>query len=207
MRKQMKGEGRRANGGIGALVAEVAALRRRTDASDMKLGGPATPQQIKNAERKARTRFPRSYAAFLARHNGWLGFWPDWSLLGVSGKLTEEMRQDVEQSLALARDAVENDAALDDRDPADAWSELEKKERRNPRVIHPLRHLVFGTDFNAGLLLFDGNRVHRGEPEVVAVRNGQFEQRWKSFEQLLRAAIADLKKQAPAGTPRHRISR
>jgi hypothetical protein len=163
----------------------------------MKLGPPATPAQIATGERRAKMKFPRSYRTFLAMHNGWLGFWPDWSLLGVSGRITDEMRRDVRQSLQLAKDAIDNDAEMDDREPAEAWAALERDERRSPNVIHPLRHPVLGTDFNVGLLLFDRNRVGNGEPQVAAVRNGHLEQRWRSFEHLLAAARDDLRTAGP----------
>ena len=168
----------------------------------MKLGPPARGEDIAAAERKNAFVFPPSYRAFLALHNGWLHFWPDWSLLGVSGNLTGAMRRDVRDSLRLAKDAVETDAEMDDKDPAAAWAELERQERRSPKVIHPLRHPVVGTSFNGGLLLFDRNRAHGGEPEVVAVRNGQLEGRWGSFLQLLRDARDDLRREGQAAAPR-----
>jgi len=184
---------------IPALVSEIVELRRRAGATDMQLGTPATPARIRAAEQKRHTRFPPSYRQFLKLHNGWIGFWPDWSLLGVGGKITDEMRRDVRESLELAKSAVENDAEMDDRDPREAWRELEQQERRRRNVVHPLKHPVLGTNFNGGLLLFDRNRIWNREPEVVAIQNGQFQERWKNFESLLRAARADLRAEAAPG--------
>ncbi len=186
---------------IRKLVTEILELRYSVGASGMQLGGPATQVQIASAERRAKMKFPRSYRTYLAMHNGWLGFWPDWSLLGVSGRITDEMRRDVSQSLQLAKHAIDNDAEIDDREPSEAWAALERAERRTPNVIHPLRHLVLGTDFNGGLLLFDRNRLRSGEPQVVAIHNGHLEQRWRSFEHLLAAARDDLRKSVSRTQP------
>jgi SMI1 / KNR4 family (SUKH-1)/WD domain, G-beta repeat len=186
---------------IRKLVTEIVELRDSVGASEMELGVPATQAQIASAERRAKMKFPRSYRTYLAMHNGWLGFWPDWSLLGVSGRITDEMRRDVNQSLQLAKHAIDNDAEMNDLEPSKAWAALERDERRSPNVIHPLRHPVLGTDFNGGLLLFDRNRLRGGEPQVVAIHNGLLEQRWSSFEQLLAAARDDLRRAGSKSRP------
>lgn len=148
---------------------------------------------IKAAERKSGTEFPPSYRLFLRLQNGWRRFGLGWSLLGTPCQATRDIRADVEHTLKqLPTVATDEEAKSISRD-----------SKRDPRVILPTEHLVFGTDFNGGLLVFDGNRRSKaGEAQVVSVRYGtHVENRWKDFEHFLRHVIATVEKRVAKMRP------
>jgi predicted DNA-binding WGR domain protein len=191
--------GDRSRGGesrkVAALVDEIVDLSRQLDGDDVQVGDPVPSKALAKAVGRGGHVFPPSYRAFLERHNGALNLSTGQSLVGVSGPITKEIKDDIRHSLIVARKAVAHDAETAGDTVDGALAKLEDRERRSRSVIQPLRHPVFGTDFNGGVLLFDQAHQNRGEPEVVAVRNGELLERWKSFTHWLEAAVRDLKRQ------------
>ena len=173
------------------LVAELDGMRRRLmelrgknpgDRARYILHPPAGDAEIDAEERRTGFPYPPSYRAFLKLHNGWLGFWPDWSLVGVARKDTSAMHKDVKNTCSL----LSTVATREQRD------KLPEEEKTDPRTILITNHAVLATDFNGSVLLFDRNRVKAGEPEVAWVHYVMHvERRWPDFEALLNDAIAD----------------
>ena len=184
------------------LIEEQASLERERYAlnswdSDMKLGRPADDSAIKKAEAKLGFRFPPSFRAYLRQHNGWMGFWPDWSLLGVSGTLTEKMLKNARESVKGGVDMIEHDAYLDKEEPEARLAELRESQRTDPDVIYAPDHPLIGTDFNGSVLVFDRFRCDEdGECEVVAVDHlGEVQSRWDSFVALLEDAASETREE------------
>ena len=71
-------------------------------------------------------------------------------------------------------------------------AKLAQKQNKDPKLILPTDHTVFGTDFNGGLLMFDTNRVSAAkEPQVASVDSLiHVVQRWDSFEAFVKDAAA-----------------
>lgn len=177
---------------IEALTTELDGLRRKLielkgkDPDDKKrycLYPPVESKAISLAEKKAGFEYAPSYRLFLQVHNGWLGFWPDWSLVGIPRKQNAEMHDDVKNTISLlpaTTDKARREALVDE-------------EKNDPREILVTNHPVLGTDFNGSLLVFDRNRVNKdGEPEVAWVHYGTVvERRWPELGSLLGDAIKD----------------
>jgi hypothetical protein len=153
---------------------------------DYKLFAPADPVDIQKAETDMPIKYPSSYRTFLELHNGWHGFWPDWSLVGIPRKDNRFMHREIKDTFKLIPVVADNEAR----------QQLVLREKSDPKVILPTNHLVMGIDFNGSLLLFDSNRVaDDGEAEIAWVHYGaHVERRWKNFVDLLKDAIADTKR-------------
>jgi hypothetical protein len=139
---------------------------------------PATAAMIKAGEKYWGLPYPPSYRSFLQRANGWLRFGGGWSLVGTPGPASKDEFAWVKKSLAQVKVVA----------TAEEQTKLAEREKRNPREILPMGHIVIGTDYNFGLLLFDRHRVSRsGEPEVVRTRYAiHVDKRWKNFEAFLK---------------------
>jgi hypothetical protein len=123
-----------------SLRREVMKLRKQ-DPEDLQkyhLYNPAEDAEIERFERATHTKYPESYRQFLTVHNGWLGFWPDWSLMGVQREENKLMFEDVKLNFDLLPDVV----------GANELEALSEKEKDDPKVIRLDRHIVIGTDFN-----------------------------------------------------------
>src|SRR6476469_5995250 len=138
-------------GRIAGLVSELDDLRRRLmqargkdprDKSRYLMNPPATDADIDTEERRTGFAYPPSYRAFLKLHNGWLGFWPDWRLVGVQRKDTAAMHKDVKNTFSL----LSTVATREQRE------KLPEEEKKDPRTILITNHPVLGTDFNGSLL-------------------------------------------------------
>src|SRR5262249_17039668 len=71
------------------------------DAEKYWLYPPVEAQAIARAEEKSGLEYPASYRSFLQRHNGWLGFWPGWSLVGIETESNAKMHKDVSATKEL----------------------------------------------------------------------------------------------------------
>jgi cell wall assembly regulator SMI1 len=177
---------------VAALVTKLRSLREKHIqldrwGADMKLAPPAPWKDIIKLEKTFGFEFPPSYRAFLQLHNGWYKFWPDWSLIGVSGPLTEKMLTDARRTMKSYHNVVH-------RDGDEKISELMKLECRNRNVIYPPHHPVMATDFNGGVMVFDRNRRHpNGEYEIVELRYASVQYRYQDFIALLKYAGTDTK--------------
>jgi len=163
---------------------------------DMKLGKPASEEDILRAEKENNFKFPPSYRVFLKKYNGWQEFWPDWCLTGVSGGLSKKMLTDARRSIKNAVSMIKNTAHLEEKNSEEYIEGLKKKEVKDPKVIYPPNHPILGTDFNGSVLVFDRNRCRSdGECQIVAINNqGDITWRWKDFVHLLKDAIKETKK-------------
>ena len=160
--------------------------KKPTDKKKYYLYPPAEAEAIARAEKQFGFKYPPSYRAFLKMHNGWLGFWPDWSLVGIPRPDNATMYKDIKNTQSLLPVVADNE--MRERLPQD--------ERTDSRVMLITNHLVLGTDFNGSLLLFDRNRVGKDrEPQIAWVHYiMHVERRWTNFEELLKSAIQDTKK-------------
>lgn len=169
------------------LREELITLKGRdiTDEKRYRLYPPVDAKEVTRFEQQSRITFPPSYRAFLELHNGWLGFWPDWSLVGVPREDNTNMYKDIEQTLKIIPDELNEEEQ----------SKLSIEEKTDPARILATNHAIFSTDFNGSLMVFDRNRVDsNGEMEAVWVRYiYHVERRYPNFISLLEYAINDTK--------------
>jgi len=153
------------------------------DATEYFLNASADTLEIDEAEAKLRYHYSPLYRKFLQIHNGWYGFWPDWSLTGVRREDTEKMYEDIDENLNRLVKVV-------GREDLDKLPQLEKE---TPERILITNHPIIGTDFNGSFLVLDQNRIDiDGEPEIAwVIYLNHVERRWKTFAELLQNAIAD----------------
>ena len=139
-------------------------------------------EPVKSAELAAAKQhwgraYPKSYATFLSVNNGWRRFALGWSLLGAPASYSKDMYADVKNTLRqLSTVATHEEQA-----------KLVERQKRDTKVILPTEQLVVGTDFNGGLLMFDGNRLSASkEPQIVSVDSViHVVERWSNFEGFL----------------------
>jgi cell wall assembly regulator SMI1 len=157
--------------------------RNPDDTQRYQLYPPVEPAEIDAAEERCGLPYPPSYRRFLELHNGWLGFWSDWSLVGIRRADNEAMYEDIRHTLQLLPTVADRETR----------SELPEREKADPSVMLVTNHLILGTDFNGSMLVFDGNRIDaQGEPEIAWVQYVMHvTRRWPNFEALLRDAIDD----------------
>ena len=124
----------------------------------MVTGGAAPAKAIASKEKALQFQFPPSYHVFLSMHNGWLSFWPDWSVFGVDGSPTDRMERDVKKRIKWYDDAIEHNAAYEDEDPKEALAQAREKDRRSRSAVYMPHHPVVATDFNGGVMVFDRHR-------------------------------------------------
>lgn len=143
---------------------------------------PASVEEVTRFEQIGR-KYPPSYRNFLELHNGWLGFWPDWSLVGVPRDDNRFMYEDIEQTLSIIPDELNEEEQ----------AKLSEREKTDPSRILATNHTIFATDFNGGLMVFDQNRIDSdGEMEAVWVGYiYHVERRYPNFISLLDYATND----------------
>jgi hypothetical protein len=174
------------------LVAKLDRLRREQitlegdDPDNTKeycLYSPAALAAIEMAEEKTGWPFPPSFKLFLTLHNGWLACWPDWTLVGLSGKENKAAFGDIAATVKRLP-VVANKADVE---------KLRQDEKRKKDVMLVTNHAALGTDFNGGLLLADRNRIGKdGEHQIAWVADGMVVQRrWPNFGAFLKEAISD----------------
>ena len=61
---------------------------------------PASDAAIEKHQKRTNRRFPPSYRQFLLLHNGCEHFWLDFSLMGVSGRHTTQVSEEIRESEA-----------------------------------------------------------------------------------------------------------
>ena len=177
---------------IEKLVGQLDLLRRRQmelegddpgDASEYLVFPGAAEAEIAAAEAANGMRYPDCYRRFLALHNGWRGFWPDWHLMGVPREDNKDMYTDLKMNLDLLPKVV----------GPQTLAELPERERHDDRRILLTNHPILGLDLNGSFLVFDRYRNGpTGDPVVAWVHFLQHvERRWSSFEYLFLAAIED----------------
>ncbi len=176
--------------GLKEMLARLDALRRQCmsragedpeDRGKYWLYPAAGEEEIARYEKEAGRPYPPVYRAFLRIHNGWLGFWPDWSLAGVPRDDNVEMYEDIASNLE----------GIEDVATPEQIEELPEQEKKDASVVLLSNHTILGTDFNGGVLIFDRNRVGPdGEPEVAWVEDVMHvERRWANFAELLQDAV------------------
>lgn len=155
------------------------------DTEEFELFTPAEEPEIDRFLQEQNGRISNSFRTFLMLHNGWRGFWPDWSLVGVPSDANQDMYDDIQMNLDLLPDVVGDDETR----------ELQEKEKVDPEVIALENHVILATDFNGSFLVFDNNRINEsGEHEIAWVENlMHVERRWTDFESLFQNAIASTK--------------
>ena len=137
---------------------------------------PASQQEIAAGEKYWGQKYPKSFKTFLKLQNGWRRLGLGWSIVGSRRPDNKEMFAEIENALSQLPNVA------DDRQV----QELQEKEKKNKKLILPTNHIVCGVDYNGNLLLFDGNRIAKGEPNVVATQYlTHVAQRWNSFEGFL----------------------
>jgi hypothetical protein len=178
------------------LVAEMRRLREEeialrgksvNDTAQYRLYAPADDATITEHEASSGAQYSPAYREFLEMSNGWLGFWPDWSLIGVPRAENRDMYADVSDTLSIIPDELD----------ASEQAKLIEEEKHDAKRILATNHMIFATNFNGGLMVFDRNRVDvAGEPEAVWVGYiYHVERRYPSFAALLEYAIADTRKE------------
>jgi len=198
---------------VAGLVEKLKSLRQElinvTQFDDgMQLGQPTSEEDICIAEQRNDFKFPPSYRAFLKLHNGWHLFWPDWCILGVSGKLNDKMLADAKKTMAIYSKIIEHKAALDKEPIEERVSLLKKEELVDPEVVYPSHHIVLCTDFNSGIMVFDRNRCRAdGECEIIALRYAEIQCRCKDFFDLFYSAIKDTREELKKEKQRRKIKK
>jgi hypothetical protein len=177
---------------VRALTDKLDGLRRKLmelegkDVNDTEkycLYPPVDASAITRAEETSGLVYPASYRSFLEQHNGWLGFWPSWSLVGIEAEYNRKMVKNVKDTMELLNTVAD----------AEEQAELAENEKTDPDVILVTNHPVLGTDFNGSLLLLDRNRLGAdGKPEIAWLIDGMHvERRWTNLEELMLEAIKD----------------
>ena len=146
---------------------------------------------------------PPSYREFLEKHNGWENAWDGFDIMGVEGKHTDRDREDIgvsvrEEAWALSR-------LTKGVDPAAKYT---ADEEQKPTFVYLPNHLIFATDLNGRLGLFD-RRTRRddGEMEVLLwSHDSDIYHRFPGFVAFLEHALEDTRKrvaeaQRPAPVP------
>lgn len=153
-----------------------------SDETEYHLNPPANKEEIERAKAPFRS-YSSLFENFLKLHNGWLGFWPDWSLVGVQRDDTEAMYSDINENLRRLTKVV----------PREDLERLPQLEKENPDRILITNHPIIGADFNGSFLVLDQNRGDAdGEPEIAwVIYLNHVQRRWKNFGELLQNAITD----------------
>jgi hypothetical protein len=180
---------------VSELVSEMRELRAQelklegrdpSDAARNRTYSPASADEVAAYESASGFPYPPSYREFLGISNGWLGFWPDWTLVGVPRDDNQDAYKDISATTDIIPDEL-NKAQQE---------ELKQQEKVDASRILALNHMIFATDFNGGLMVFDRNRTDiAGEMQAVWVGYiYHVERRYPNFTALLEYAVNDTKK-------------
>jgi len=163
---------------------------RRASTRRPRLQGPPSTTALNKAVRAMPMPPPPSYLEFLRLHNGWEYFWSGFSIVGVSGAHTKAAQEDIKVS--VDGEVFAQKLAY----KADVKDKFARREQADPDFIYLPNHIIFATDFNGQLALFDRRTAGRdGEARVVLWAPDGIVGRHPSFASFLRAALADLRKQ------------
>src|SRR5215472_10385733 len=122
------------------LIGEMRRLREEeialkglnaNDPSRYRLYAPADDASIAAHERD-KIPYPPSYREFLKVSNGWLGFWPDWSLVGIPSDENGDMYRDIGDTLNIIPDELD----------ATEQAQLTEEEKEDPKRILATNHMI-----------------------------------------------------------------
>jgi hypothetical protein len=138
---------------------------------------------------------PPSYLQFLKRHNGWENAWDGFDLLGVTGKHTDAAREDIAVSVK-----EETEALAKPPKGVNARELYTKKEDDNRDFVYLPNHVIFATNLNGRLGLFDRRtRGRDGEMEVALwSHTADVYERFPSFVAFLERALDDTRERIAA---------
>ena len=152
-----------------------------------------TEGEIEAFEEKVGRRFPPSYRTFLSLHNGWEEYRNVFTLVGTSGKHTEEAIKDINQTIHyynIKWEGIHGKATEENIKKFESVPVKGAKTEEEARLYMPTK-LHFGTDFAGSLFYFNPNETNPdGEMEVV-YRNqvGEIVGRYPNFFELLKANL------------------
>ena len=131
---------------------------------------------------------PPSYVQFLKRHNGWENAWDGFDVLGVTGKHTDAAREDIAVSVK-----EETESLAKPPKGVDARELYTKKEDDNRDFVYLSNHVIFATNLNGRLGLFDRRtRGKDGEMEVALwSHSADVYERFPNFTAFLERALED----------------
>jgi len=177
---------------IQELFAAAAAFKKSRGYPAPKLYPGASAAEIEAAEKKRKIKFPGTFTEFLGLHNGFDGFWGDYSLIGVKGEHTKK-------ALAFIKMLVEIDT-----DERELSSERAIKKYESEGEFYLPNYPIVGTDFGSSIILFNPRKTRPdGEMEVVFWSpEGSPFTRYGSFAEMIQAAIVDQKRRAKTGPGR-----
>lgn len=155
-----------------------------------KLHKPPSASALQRGIKEMKVPPPPSYEEFLRNHNGWENFWNGWSMVGLAGKHTKAAHGDIK--VAVEEDVWAMSRAYKPGTP----EHLSKEEENNTKIIYLPNHIIFATDFNGQLALFDRRtRGRKGEMQVLIWSPDGVNDRYSNFTTFLNAALADIKSQ------------
>jgi hypothetical protein len=173
------------------LSGRIYAREAHWQMREMALMPPAKPAAIQQLSASRPFPLPATYSAFLKLHDGCLGLWPKYALLGTSG----EPRKIIEAEVADAEETQKSDIeSTQSAFNEEAIARFEKPDGDEQYVFIP-RHTVIGTNKRGGFLILNERQLSSGEPEVlyytydVGVRA-----RYPGFPDFLRAKVEELEK-------------
>ncbi len=176
---------------MGALVPRIAEILTATYKLEHHGAGvnrsilhpPVPPKDIASFEQKHDLRFPPSYRQFLELHNGWEHFWLNMTLIGVSGKHTKAVLDEVKEAIEWQNEDLATE--MDELTPKNLQT-WEKQDESNLFLAH---HVPFAASFAGEFLVFDRSTVKRnGEMQVVFWNMGSGadeDERHEDFAELL----------------------
>jgi len=175
---------------IEQLVEEIQSgveqLAKRSQRSLPVLHPPPSRDTLASRIKQLPVPPPPSYLGFLTRHNGWDNFWIGYSLLGVDGPHTERALEDI-------RVTVDEDTwAQKKYFPDQVATKFAERERKKPNFVHLPNHIIFATNFNGGLGVFDSRtRGDDLEMGVILWTPAGITDRHANFEAMLKAALRE----------------
>lgn len=154
-----------------------------------KLHGPPTAAALAKAVKRMPVSPPPSYHAFLSKHNGWEHFWSGFSIVGASGKHSKAALEDIQITVEAEVDSLA-EASAPDRD-----ERYTSKEESDPNFIYLPNHLIFATDFNGQIALFDRRtRDSEGEMQVLLwSHDGDVYRRYVNFISFLESVLSEIR--------------
>jgi hypothetical protein len=186
------------------LVSDLEALVRRLQAAATKLAriekAPKpklhkrpSPDALARTVARMATAPPASFLAFFMAHDGWERFWDGYTIAPTAGAARDDITKSVSEELS----ALGKPQALD---PKRVFT---RKEEENPRFVYLPNHVVFATNMNGRLALFDRRtRNDDGDMEIALFLSparvhaglrshaGNVHRRFKSFTHFLEEALA-----------------